>query len=267
MSISIVIPTIGSPSRKIVKDAIESALITDPDLWPQIIIVDNSKNSEFNNFLKNITKEDPRVEIHQVNHPMTMAGCWNYGLNLVKNKWHLYLHDDDILKSKNLPIEILENDVGFINFGFEVFGHESWTYKPQESGLKGICKNTPKFVSTLLNTNSLRATGGWNERSGYFLDYLAFIKLNEQFGSISRQEILGKYRLHSSNASSKDKRNETYGNAFPYVLSEVFKVIENENERRDVLFSMLSFAYPNNSLGKKMISNLSKSFGYQAWLK
>lgn len=266
MSISIIIPTIGSPSREIITESLNSALESDAKLWSQIIVVDNAKEASFTEFLNQKLGEDSRVEIHSINESMTMAECWNYGLNLVKNDWHLYLHDDDILESKSIDSEHLNDELGFINYGFDVFGDENWTYIPQKPGIEGILENTPKFVSTVLNTKNLREIGCWDNRSGYFLDFLAFIKLHSQFGSRSVKKSAGRYRLHPTNASQKANRNQKYGDHLPHVLEECFKIIKDEKQRKEIIFATCSFTYPNDSLLKKIVSNSSKLFGIKAWL-
>lgn len=267
MKISIIIPTIGSPSKDVIQESLESALNSNGNIWSQIIIIDNSKSDQFHRFLIDTCGKDRRVEIHQVNTSLTMAECWNEGLQYVQNEWIVYLHDDDILKSENLPKNVLNKNIGFINFGFEVFGNESWTYYPKLKGLKGICINTPKLVSTIINTKALKAIGGWDLQSGYYLDFLAFLKLDFQFGSESYTQVLGKYRLHASNASSQKSRNQKYGDALPYVISEAFKIVKDETQRREILFSTISFTYTNNAKSKKILSKVVNFFGQKAWLK
>jgi len=267
MKISIVIPTIGSPDRSIISESIRSALEAPKDIWFQIIVVDNSRDIEFSSFLSKELKDDERVEIIQENSPLNMAQCWNKGLEKVKGNFVLFLHDDDILTPSNLPYLESSLDIGFINFGFQVFGDENCIYTPSEAGIKEICQNTPKLVSTIINSKLLKQIGGWDPKSGYFLDFLAFIELDQKFGSQNQRETLGKYRLHQSNASSRSKRNKTYGDHLPYVLSKVFEIVEDESLRREILFSMLSFTYTNNSSAKKVLSNLAKTCGFKAWLK
>ncbi|MCF8057788.1 MAG: glycosyltransferase family 2 protein [Bacteriovoracaceae bacterium] len=267
MSISIVIPTIGSPPLEIIKESLSSGKNSPPEIWTQIIVVNNSNDSSYAKFLQEEMQSDPRVEIFHIEEKLNMAQCWNIGLGKVKEEHTLFLHDDDVLISENLPLSKLKNIKSFINFGFDVFGAENWTYTPKIYGIQGICTNTPKLVSTIFKTSALRDIGGWDENSGYFLDFLAFLKLHQRYGSDSSTETLGKYRLHPSNASAKERRNEAYGDRLPYVLGEIFSVVKGEDMRREVLHAMLTFAYPNDSTKKKFFSAVAKSIGIQSWLK
>lgn len=266
MSISLVIPTIGVPSQKMIKESLESALKSSPKLWTQIIIVDNSKQDDFHHFLTEMTRGDSRVEIHKINDSMDMAQCWNKGLEYVTNPWVLYLHDDDVLLPDGLTNEDLKSDAAFINFGFKVFGSQNWKYIPQIKGVKGILTNTPKLVSTLINSDSLKDIGGWDSEAGYFLDLLAFVKLDYHYHSVINSKILGKYRLHNQNASLVHARNEKYSSHLPYFLAETFKLYIEEDIRRMILFASISFTYPNNSILKKLLSKTSNFFGRKAWL-
>jgi len=267
MKISIVVPTIGSPSPKIISESLTSAINSEPSIWTQIIVIDNSKGPHLSQLLQEFADKDPRIQIHKVAEQMNMAECWNCGLNLVKEDWVLFLHDDDILLSSNLDTSLLNREDGFINFGFEVFENENWTYKLQHQGIEGIVTNTPKLVSTIINTQKLQSIGGWDSKSGYYLDFFAFIKLHSKFGSTASSKILGRYRLHPLNASAVSKRNQSYGDALPYVLAKIFEFVKDEQQRRDILFSMISFSYPNNTSSKKAISKLAKLTGNRAWLK
>lgn len=267
MKVSIVIPTIGSPSKDIIQQSLSSAKKSSPEVWSQIIVINNSNDPSFTQFLEKELRSDSRVEILNIEEKLNMAQCWNMGLEKVKEEFTLFLHDDDILVSENLPLSKVVNIKSFINFGFDVFGAENWTYTPKLRGVQGICSNTPKLVSTIFRTSALRDIGGWDEKSGYFLDFLAFLKLHLRFGSEIGKETLGKYRLHPSNASAKEKRNKAYGDSLPYVLGEIFSEIKEDTMRREVLHAMLSFTYPNDTPKKKVFSSIGKSIGLKSWLK
>ena len=52
------------------------------------------------NFVKIEAKKDARIRVIHENKRISIAQNWNLGLAVIKNKWHLYLHDDDILNYK-----------------------------------------------------------------------------------------------------------------------------------------------------------------------
>lgn len=265
MSISIVIPTIGSPPIEIIKESLNSALKSSPKLWSQIIIVDNSRNKEFETFLKQYTQNDSRVEVHHVSEPMTMAGCWNYGLNKVKNEWLLYLHDDDILTPESFNKSLLKNQAGIITFDYEVFGDERRLDKRLDTGLCSILLNTPKFVSTLINTSALKSIGCWKDEFGYFLDLVAFSQLESNYGHEHQNIIGGKYRIHTQNASNLRNRQSGYGNNIPETLKALFALSDERRVRKIMLFQVISFSYPEESLWARIIKKVLLLLGLKTW--
>jgi glycosyltransferase involved in cell wall biosynthesis len=267
MKLSLIIPTIDSAHRDYLNESLQSAMKTSPDIVDEIIIFDNSKSSGFKTHLETLISNDKRVSVHSFNETFSMAECWNKGLELVKNPWHLYLHDDDILNAEEinrLDMATFE-DVGFISFDFNKLVNQTRSLTSRETNLNGIIKNTPKFVSTILSTKKLKEIGGWDHNAGYFLDLLAFIKLHVLFGSKHNNTVLGDYRIHPNNASSLSKRSKGYGEKLPYVLNELYPHITQESMKKSLLFHMISFSYPSTKLSSRITARLLRYIGKETW--
>ena len=94
--ISIIIPTIGSKDKNYFSEAIDSTIHISPSIVNEILIINNSDNIDFINFVNLEAKKDDRIRIIHENKRISIAHNWNLGLAAIKNKWHLYLHDDSL---------------------------------------------------------------------------------------------------------------------------------------------------------------------------
>ncbi len=269
--IEIIIPTIGNCSDFFLNQALRSAHETREDLVSKIHILDNSQNALFQNTLKKLllNYDDSRFKLHNIPRRLGMAENWNLGLENVSAPWLIYLHDDDYLNVKALNSISLSSfeDKGFISFDFIALRNRGKRKVSRLPGLNGVLKNTPKFVSTIISTDKLKAIGGWDPKALYALDLLAFIKLECIYSSQHFSKNLGYYRLHSENASATNLRNRMYGDALPYVLDECFQLVKDSQLRREILFHLSSFIYPNNSKAKKGINLLLRLVGFRAWFE
>lgn len=268
--VSIVIPTIGSSPIEYLIESLDSALaVANHPLLDKIFIIDNSNDENLNNlFLKYSAKND-KFEHHRVAEKLSMAECWNKGLEVTTSRWVLYLHDDDILNIKEfmkINSNELNHDVGFIAFDFHTLIENSISLVSIKSGVEGIIRNTPKFVSTIYNTERLKSIGGWDEKAGYALDLLALVKLCHLFGDYKINRCLGRYRIHTQNSSSLDKRSKAYGDAIPYIFAEIFSLIEDQKIRKLLAFHLFTFTYPNQTIFQKGINWVLRKFGLNAWI-
>ncbi|MCP4914411.1 MAG: glycosyltransferase [Oligoflexia bacterium] len=269
--ISLIIPTIGTGPKNYFESTIKNATQTSSQVVNEILVIDNSHNDDFSIYAQNFINSfnDQRFNIVKTPEMLSMANNWNYALQQTSNPWHLYLHDDDLLNLdifNNIQVSSLK-DVGFISFDFDILNEGSLKRVHRSSGINGILQNTPKFVSTIFSTKYLNEIGGWKDEAGHALDLLAFVKLEKLYSSDHISQSLGQYRLHDENASSKKKRAKGYGNGLPYVISECFKVIEEPKERKELLFHLTSFTYPNDTFLKRSFNFIFRLFGFNAWFK
>lgn len=268
--ITLIIPTIGTTDINYFEEALTSALNSSTKVCSKIIFVDNSQNVEFSTFLNNhpSIQKDPRCSILSTKERLSMAANWNFPLNSVDTQWLLYLHDDDILNLEvfnKIKLESL-SDVAFHTFNFVIMEQGLKKYFHRREGIRGIVDNTPKFVSTLINTGNLKSIGGWDEKASFALDFLGFLKLHQLNTSETHHEALGFYRIHASNASSREKRIETYGNALPYVLEKSYNLYTDNEIRRQILFTLASYSFPNQGRSARLLSFfIRKLFKMKAW--
>jgi hypothetical protein len=269
--ISLIIPTIGTGKKEYLEQTLTNAKKTNKNICTELIIIDNSHNQGFSSYLESTVHnlDDSRFIIHKTNEMLSMANNWNFGLSKVTCNWHLYLHDDDYLNLdifNNLEPNKFKN-VGFISFDFFELKGKSSKLTKRSSGIDGIVENTPKFVSTIFNTQFLKKIKGWDDNSGFALDLLAFISLDLKFSSIHYQKPIGYYRIHQENASSKSKRSTGYGDFLPYVLTEAFKLTNDSQIRRNILFHLSSFSYPNQGIIKRGLNFIIRKMSLNAWFK
>lgn len=269
--ISLIIPTIGTGNRLFLEEAIQSALGTSKSLVSEVLVIDNSHLDDFSKYLSELVSglNDQRFRIVTTPKMLSMGDNWNYGLENISNPWHLYLHDDDILNLDVFNKIKLDsfNDEGFVSYNFHEYKNSNATLTKRNSGIEGILENTPKFISTIYNTEKLKTIKGWDPKAGHALDLLCLFELHCKFGSLHIPESLGKYRIHNENASSKEKRAIGYGNQVPYVINQCFELSEDPVIRRELLFHLCSFTYPNQTILKRGINFILRKFGLNAWFK
>lgn len=244
--ITIIIPTIGRSST--IKESIESAIACGSNYVEEILIADNSQNSDFAFMLSNYIKMDARIRIIKYERRVNMATSWNVATNEARGKWVLYLHDDDVLCSENMDkaAQCIFPDAGFVYCDFNV-NNKGKTYKwryNQKDSLTAIVTFCPRFVSTIINKEALSEVGGWDENNGYALDFVAFMMIARKRQVIYCNYTLGSYRIHEENFSSKDRRNKEYGDSLGHVIDKLFMEYKDEETRRRILILLTSFIYP-----------------------
>jgi len=248
--LSIVVPTIGR-SNSIIK-SIESAVKISDLIVKQIIIFDNSQNRDF---LRTITKkieclQDNRIIIRSNDARLTMAESWNTAMKYVDQQWLLYLHDDDELYSENFNkvAQYLSSDYAYICFDYDVFDMKrnkiikKRRKKKRSDGLS-VIYDCPKFVSTIINTKVFKEFMHWDNKYGYFLDFVLFFCVAKKYDVLFVNDVIGKYVLHCSNLSSVEKRSASYGDAIPEVISTLYNYSNDDNERKEVLYVLRKYVY------------------------
>lgn len=260
--LSILIPTIGRPDTII--RAIDSALRVDLTLVTEVVVLDNSQDTDFGRFLNDFISnaDDKRLKVISYPDRKSMSESWNSGLDCVSNKWVLYLHDDDELLDINKDIDVISRDlahapdVGFISYDYILSTPFNVLKKTRlakvsrkvAEGDKGnvisIINDCPKFISTIINAEKLQAIGGWQAEYGYFLDLMGFVELNNRFGCEFRKLFVGIYYIHPDNYSSIERRNKGYGDYIPVLCDVIFARYSDVSVRKAFLRLSVNFVYP-----------------------
>lgn len=263
--ISIIIPTIGRANTFL--DSLESAIACDIKCVDEILIADNSQNTEFSRLLETYVELDKRINVITYDQRVNIATSWNTATSKIKNDWVIYLHDDDFLYPKNIEIaaQCISPGVGFIYCDFDIDDNSKaakWRYQDKDN-LSNILTYCPRFVSTIINKTSLLAVGGWNEGNGYALDFVAFLLMAKKYEIIHSNCVLGLYRIHASNFSSRDLRNKEYGDALGHVINILFSEYKDEKTRRKILTLLIDFIYPSrNTIINRLFNKLQRSINY-----
>jgi len=255
--ITIVIPTIGR--GKTFGRAFYSAIKWDNRLVSNIIVIDNSQLTDFSNHLKDLieTTDDNRVSVITLPERASMGKSWNSSLDLINTDWVLYLHDDDELIDVGPHIEsirdkLIENsNVGFIAFDFQC-RFASATFRknkkviyrwPELIDVNILIDQCPKFVSTIINVAQLRKIQGFSDDYGYFLDFIAFLKIHRSASALTYPLVLGVYHLHEDNESDIRKRAAGYGNFIPQTCKTFYEICHVHELRHKFMKSVLGYSY------------------------
>lgn len=268
--ITVIFTTIGKATEQFIHDALISLAKVPRDIISQIIVVDNSMDAAFHESLKaKFFDYKLNAEFVYNSTKLQMGENWNTGLSIVKNSWVLYHHDDDILLPSSLSSLASELDInlGFISYDYFILGSSGQKRQILKHGLNGILETTPKYISTIFNTKFLIGIGGWEDCYGYFLDFAAMVKLNQLHGSKHINRPMGLYRVHAENASSRDKRQQGYGNFIHRVIFDLYQFVKSDDDRRKLVFHVSSYAFPHKTLVKRILSRVLGLFGFKVWFQ
>lgn len=259
--ITIVIPTVGTTNHHYMEQALLSVRETDAKVVSEILVLDNSQDMAFRDFLQNKIGGDQRVRVVSSSTRLRMGENWNRAIGITKNKWLLYLHDDDYLLPENFTdiAGYLDGAHGFVSFDFWVETKGKKRLVTRAKGIHGILDDTPKFASTIISVERLRQIEGWDDRAGFFLDMLGFIKLDHSFSSRHVAQPLGVYRVHEKNSSEIKNRNKTYGDFIPFFIDEIFALISTADIRRKLLMAVTCFVYPPTSRYGKLVRRIVRA--------
>lgn len=255
--ITVLIPTIGR--KETITRAIKSACLSNFNLVKEIIVLDNSQDKDFGNFIKKIIQEidDKRISITTYETRQSMGNSWNIGLEQANCDWLIYLHDDDELILKNLSYQKIEAilaknpETSFLCFDYISSSSKKKEIKRNQEVIRkdpfiSIIRNCPKFASTIINKTYLKQINGWNDSYGYFLDLVGFIELHNKSSATFVSETIGVYYIHDNNLSSKSNRVKSYGDFIPKVLEKCFSILKNNDQRKFLIKNFLDYTYIEN---------------------
>lgn len=248
--LAFIFPTIGRAPWHYVEEALNSIANNREGFTSQVVVADNSQDSEFSRQLSDHCRSVlPDAIIHRIPERIGMSENWNFGFRHTAATWALYVHDDDYLL--RLDAEVLggaENVAlirGETTYRFE--GKASDKKAATEPGVSGVINDCPKFCSTLIRSSALAKLGGWKPELGYFSDWEGFLQLHLSEGSCVDPRLKGVYRVHGDNASLHD-RETNYGNFAPQFLASIFEVTDDPAIRRHVLAKLRWFLAPPRGL-------------------
>jgi hypothetical protein len=111
-------------------------------------------------------------------------------------------------------------------------------------GLSATVRNTPKFVTTMLNLKHTRSIGGFRNLGG-FIDTMLFARLAYEFDALLIDARAGVYRLHDGQESTR--LAQVYGPHLETVSQGLGKFARTQRERDEFEHTIRSYVYPPSS--------------------
>jgi hypothetical protein len=269
--ISLVFTTIAKVKASYIEDALAQIQLVYPEVISEIVVVDNSMDENFHAGLKERFKHYGLLAKFIYNpQKIQMGENWNTAFQSVTCPWVIFHHDDDVLIPENVKkIKAhLNEDLGFVSFDYYVLKNSNdLKLVKRNSGLDGIIDNTPKYISTIFNTAKLKSIGGWEDRYGYYLDFIGMLKLHLKYNSLHLNFPIGKYRVHAENASSRPKRIRGYGDNLHNTIYDIYPLLPDDEAKRKFIFHIASYAFPHQKLHHRAISKILSFFGLKVWIE
>ena len=223
----------------------------------EIIVSDNCSTDHSESLVKSFA--DPRIRY--VKHPQNIGANnnFNFCVNQAAGRYFILLPDDDSIDEdmvesciKALPIG---KDVGVIFTGNRVIDEKGNIKSEVFNGGAGLSteeffvgwftNNTALYLcSTMFNTKSLQAIGGFHSKKNLFQDVVAEVRLAYQFGRADVYDLKASFRRHSGNMGGNPARLKAWVIDSRYVMHLILKNATTEKERLRELG--LGFFYRKN---------------------
>jgi teichuronic acid biosynthesis glycosyltransferase TuaG len=206
--ISIITPSYNS--RRFIKETIDSVLAQTYENWEMIIVDDKSQDDSVE-YIKNLIKDDHRIQLIELNENVGAAMARNKALELADGRYIAFLDSDDVWMSNKLKIQMnfMQKNhypISFTSYKIidEYSNDNNHTINVVKSlNLQQYLKNTIIGFSTSMIDRSLMS------EEIKFLDIrirqdtnLWVTLLKKGYKAYGIDELLVKYRVHSNSISA-----------------------------------------------------------------
>ena len=252
--ITIIIPTYLR--HQLLKEALDSALLQIDFQDYEVLVVDNNPERKDQTELLLSMYTDEKIFYYKNTQNLGMAGNWNRAFQLVRSKWAVLLHDDDLispyflsttvryLKDESLSIAILkpQNRVFYNNIA-PVF---SSSEKQKKQSIKriyfydfmlGCAVGAPTNV--IFNKDVVLGLGGFNQNYYPAYDYVFSARCAKKYSIYSLSEILGGYRVDSNESLSDNTMTAYFKNRFSIAV----EIMQELKIPRSIIRIILSVTY------------------------
>lgn len=217
MKISVIIPTY-EPDR-FLSDAIASVLAQDPgsDVMQIAIVDDGSKSSRAADFVSSIANAG-RIEIHEHQNNLGLAGNWNRAIALARGEFVHILHQDDIVRpgfyERLVPALERTSDVGmgFSRHGYiddrglvqRISHRERWRAGVLPRWLERIAERQRiQCPAAIVKRAVYEQLGGFNCELRYALDWEMWVRIASRYQVWYEPDVLAYYRRHGDAESAR----------------------------------------------------------------
>ena len=178
--------------------------------WEWIIVDDCSTDDSFS-YIKELTKNEPRIIVLQASKNGGSAAARNIGLRHVSGRYITFLDSDDLLDPNYLESQVnFINDNGpLISAGYRRQAEHTCTdfYVPEETNYKKALKGNPLSCLTTMYDRSVIGDLFFDESYDRHEDYIFWLTILKR-GIVAKgnQNVLATYVIHSNSKNSNKSK-------------------------------------------------------------
>lgn len=209
--VSIITPSFNSSA--FIKDTIDSVLSQTYTNWEMIIVDDNSIDDSYN-YIKNIIKDESRIQVILLSKNKGAANARNEALKIANGRFIAFLDSDDVWLPTKLESQLKFMEVNKYAFTFTAYStineegdkELSIINVPKEIGYIEYCKNTIiGCLTVVIDKNQIGEFQMPNIRSSHDMALWLLI-MKRGYSAYGLNIVTAKYRIVStSNTSRKFK--------------------------------------------------------------
>ena len=178
--------------------------------WEWIIVDDCSTDDSFS-YIKELTKNEPRIIVLQASKNGGSAAARNIGLRHVSGRYITFLDSDDLLDPNYLESQVnFINDNGpLISAGYRRQAEHTCTdfYVPEETNYKKALKGNPLSCLTTMYDRSVIGDLYFDETYNRHEDYIFWLTILKR-GIVAKgnHKVLATYIIHSNSKNSNKSK-------------------------------------------------------------
>ena len=202
--VSIVTPAYNC--KLTIKETYNSVLSQTFSNWEWIIVDDCSKDDSFL-YLKELTKNEPRITVLQTPKNGGSALARNLGLRYTKGRYITFLDSDDLLDPNYLEcqLEFIKDNGPLISAGYRRQAEHTCTdfFVPKEVDYKKDLKGNPLSCLTTMYDRDIIGDLYFDETYNRHEDYVFWLTILKR-GIVAKgnPEVLATYVIHSNSKNS-----------------------------------------------------------------
>jgi glycosyltransferase involved in cell wall biosynthesis len=181
----------------------------------EIVVADNASSDGTERMMRGL--HDPRVRYLRHQQNIRANDNFNFCVEQARGEYFLLLHDDDLIDrdfvESCMHAAASEADVGVIRTGIRVIAQDGTVQREIGNRAEGddltsfvhawfTHATSPYCCNTLLNTEALRAAGGFRSRRLLFQDVLAHVRVAATRRTINVPDVKASVRRHEGNMGS-----------------------------------------------------------------
>ena len=194
--------------KKYFRNTFDSVLSQTYNDWEWIIVDDCSTDGSFE-YIKELSKEQPRIKVFKTSKNSGTAVARNIALSHSNGKYITFLDSDDLLDPNYLEeqIEFIKDNGPIISAGYRRKAENTCTdfYVPKENTYKTLLKGCPLSCLTTMYDREIIGEVYFPENMKRVEDYTFWLDiLKKGYVAKGNQKVLATYRI-GKNSKSRNK--------------------------------------------------------------